>query len=75
MGDVVMTDFERTRMSDGYAARVRDSTGGMWVWDDRATGQSCEACGERISSGETAYRRPSKPWRSKKDPVIHTKCW
>lgn len=70
-----MDSFERTTMPDGNAARVRDSTGGMWVWDDRSSGQTCLVCDEVIESNETAYRRPSKPWRSRKDPVIHTKCW
>ncbi len=70
-----MDKFQMTIMPDGYAARVVDPMGGMWAWDNRVSGLTCPICNEPIKSGQTAYRRPSRPWRSRRDPVMHAKCW
>lgn len=70
-----MDKFERTVMPDGHAARVRDSMGGMWVWDDRAQGRNCLVCDEQITLGIAAYRRPRRPWKTTRDPIMHAKCW
>lgn len=51
-------------------------TGGTiaFVWDDKASG-NCQECGEGIQPGDSAYRAPLRPWRSKNDPLVHVRCW
>jgi hypothetical protein len=51
-------------------------TGGQiaLVWDGQASGQ-CQECGQAIQPGDSTYRAPLRPWRSKKDPLVHVACW
>lgn len=51
-------------------------TGGRiaFVWDNKSSG-SCQVCGNSVQLGDSAYRAPMKPWRSKKDPLVHLPCW
>jgi hypothetical protein len=57
-----------------YMPNVR--TGGRiaLVWDGRASGR-CDECSQAVAPGHSAYRVPLRPWRSKKDPVVHVACF
>lgn len=53
---------------------MRVNIGGLeWVWDNRASG-TCQHCDQPIASGQIAYRLPRRPWKSRKDPIIHEGC-
>jgi hypothetical protein len=51
-------------------------TGGTiaFVWDNKASG-TCQECGGSIRTGESVYRAPLRPWRSKNDLLVHVRCW
>ena len=46
----------------------------IWVWDNKAIGR-CGRCEQQVARGEPVYRGPFRPWRSRKDPLVHVKCW
>jgi hypothetical protein len=46
----------------------------LLVWDNKAAG-TCQECGETVRRGETVYRAPTRPWRSRKDFMVHVRCW
>jgi hypothetical protein len=57
-----------------YAPNMRTGGSIAFVWDNKASGM-CQECGNPIRVGDSVYRAPLRPWRSKNDPLVHVSCW
>jgi hypothetical protein len=54
---------------------MRVTLGGLqWVYEDGITG-TCQHCDKPIKREQGVYRMPRKPWKSRKDPLVHVLCW